>query len=178
MTMPRKARPKRSPGRPTKLNAVTQRRICDLIRKGVPRERAARLSGIGASTFHEWMRKGDAGEAGYAEFPEAIRNAEDALVQKAVSVVVSLLGPGTKGNRVEPSVRLNAAKFILSHKFPGDFSSRQDVRHEGKDGGPIEVRASVEVQSVITPEAAAAMTLDQLEAATRGAIEGDEAEED
>lgn len=156
-------------GRPTKLTPVTQKRITDLIRKGVPRERAARLAGVVPSTFHLWMQKGDAGEEGYSEFPEAIRMAEDLLIERAVGSITDIF----EGQGYEPSTRLNAAKFILSHRFPGEFSTRQEVRNTGPDGGPIKVEGTlgVTVAPLFSDEQLAAMGPEQLAAAI-GALVG------
>lgn len=147
-------------GRPSKLTPVTQERICALLRKGVPRDRAARLAGVGVSTFHTWLAEGAKHETGkYRDFLEAVCTAEDELVQKAVSTVHSLLDP----RRVEPAVRLNAAKFILSHRFNREFSNRTELT--GADAGPVRVQAEVAVRPLFTADELAAMTPEQLAAA-------------
>lgn len=100
----------------------------------------------------------------YGQFRQAVCNAEDALVERAVATATDLLNPR---RCKKPEVRLNAAKFILSHRFPADFSSRSEVRHEGKDGGPIQVAADVKVQPVITADVAAGLDAEQLAALAR-----------
>lgn len=141
---------RRPRGRPTKDTALLRRRLFGLLRKGVPRERAARLCGIGVSTFHEWM-------AEKPDFAEAVCNAEDDLVRRAVATATDCL------KVKESAVRLNAAKFILSHRFNREFSARQEVT--GPDAGPVQVQADVTVRPLVSNEQLAAMTPEQLAAA-------------
>jgi hypothetical protein len=144
---PKAKRPARKPGRPTKLTPELQRRVCTLLRLGMPRERAARLAGISASTFHNWMAEGAAAEGGpYLEFFEAVQRAEDSLVKRALSTVVDLMAP-----KYEPSTRLKAATTVLRTRFSGDFSTRQEVT--GKGGEPVKVEAAVTVQPIVSNEA-------------------------
>lgn len=155
-------------GRPSKLTEVTARRICDLIRKGVPRDRAARLASVGVSTFHAWLAEGAKHETGkYRDFLDAVCMAEDELVAKAVSTVHDLLGP--KRGRAE-AVRLNAAKFVLSHRFNREFSTRQEVT--GKDGAPVQVQASVTIRPLVTDQQLAELTPEQLTAVIAGLVPG------
>lgn len=143
-------------GRPTKCTPQLQRRICGLLRKGVPRQRSARLAGIEAGTFHRWMADGKAAESGiYREFYDSVCTAEDELVRRAVASVTDLLG-----SKADPSVRLNAAKFILSHRFNAEFSNRTEVT--GAEGGPIDHTATVKVQPLVSDAALLAATPDQL----------------
>jgi hypothetical protein len=46
-------------GRPTKLEPQTVDRICDILRAGGYLKVAVAAAGIGTSTFHEWMERGD-----------------------------------------------------------------------------------------------------------------------
>jgi hypothetical protein len=54
------------------------------IRTGVSRESAAILSGIGKSTLYKYMSRGEAGEAPYVEFVEAVDKAESELEQELI----------------------------------------------------------------------------------------------
>jgi hypothetical protein len=150
-------------GRQTKLNATTQKRICDLVRKGMPRDRAARLAGVHPATFHRWMAEGETAETGiHRDFREAVCKAEDELVERAVQTATDLLNPR---KCKEPSTRLNAAKFILSHRFSKEFSSRQEVT--GADGGAVQVEGTVDITvRSLEPlaERIAAMSIEQLDA--------------
>lgn len=150
-------------GRPTKLNQVTQERICKLLRIGVPRDRAARLSGVAPGTFHRWMQWGamtdeelvatliSIGDGTkfstiYRDFREAILLADDELIRKCMEGIGDIVDPGPRKKKAEAGTRLNAMKFLLTHRFPGEYTPRTDVRHEGPDGGPVQVTAKVEVQ--------------------------------
>jgi hypothetical protein len=149
-------------GRPTKLTDKTQARICGLLRKGLPRERAARLAGVHPRTFYVWM----ASEAPrYVQFQQAVCMAEDDLVEKAVGAVSDLIEDADSD-----AVRLNAAKFLLSHRFNSEFSTRQEVT--GKDGAAVEVKAEVRAEVAVRPlfsdEQLAAMSPEQLTAALAG----------
>jgi hypothetical protein len=144
----RAAKQPRKPGRPTKLTPELQRRLCALLRLGVPAERAARLVGIGERTFHTWMADGERQEDGpFQQFRQAVQGAQDSLVKRALSTVTDLMGP-----KNEPSTRFKAASFILTHCFAAEFSPRREVT--GAKGGPVQLEAKVEatVQPVLSGE--------------------------
>ena len=69
------ARPKRRGGRPTKLSATLQTKICELVASGVPSEDAAVAVGISRRTFFKWLERGAAGEPLYEDFQLAIDEA-------------------------------------------------------------------------------------------------------
>lgn len=124
---------------------------------GSPRQVAASDAGIHPSTFHDWMGRGREEPGPFREFADAVRKAEDDFHSRAARVIRDLLDPG-----YEPSVRLNAAKFALSHRFPGDWSSRQEVRTTGADGGPVQVAVTSQVNPLA--DRLAAMTPEQVDA--------------
>src|SRR3990172_8611360 len=153
-------------GRPTKLTPVLKRRLLGLLRKGVPRERAARLAGIGDATFHRWMAQGAEQELGmFRDFRDAVIGAEEGLIEKACSGLANLI----TGKKVEPSTRLGAIKFFLTHRYSAEWSTRSEVRNTGPDGGPIKVEGTV--VPLLSDEALVALTPEQL-AATIGALLG------
>ena len=61
--------------RPSKLTPEIQTAIVKRIERGNYPEIAAQAEGIAASTYYLWMQKGDAGEAPYSEFSEAVERA-------------------------------------------------------------------------------------------------------
>lgn len=162
---------KRPRGRPTKLTPELQDAICKLVRRGVPKHRAARLSGISEHSFHGWLARGREEEDGiYRRFFEAVSEAENDLLRKAVDSVVDLFDPSAPGaDRIEPSTRLNAAKFILSHRYREDFTTRTETEVSGKDGGPVRVDATV--RPLLSDDQLAQLTPEQLAAAVRGLVE-------
>lgn len=153
-------------GRPGKCTAQLTAAIADHIRKGVPRERAAALVGVGRTTFYRWMEEGETQARGlHKDFRDAVQGAENELLGKLVGLVVNTaIDPATIA---DPGTRLRAATYMLSNRFPTEFTSRSEVRHEGKDGGPIQVAADVKVQPVITADVAAQLDAEQLAALAR-----------
>lgn len=148
---PKPKAPRKGPGGPrTKRTPETAARICALVGRGMPRGAAAELAGISTGTFYDWTRDDP-------EFLERINNAENALHERAAAAVMDILDCD------EATTRLNAAKFVLTHKFPQHWSSRQEVRHQGPDGGPVQVEATV--RPAFTAAQLAAMTPEQLAAA-------------
>lgn len=73
-------------GRPTKCTEATTERICGFVRQGVPDAVAARLCGIGVSTFEEWKRKGRKAKSDtrYRRFLESLTRAKDEAVLSGV----------------------------------------------------------------------------------------------
>ena len=64
-------------GRPTKLNAETQKRFIDGLRLGLTYKLAASYAGIDISSFHLWMQKGrEQSEGIYSDFSDAVKEAE------------------------------------------------------------------------------------------------------
>lgn len=142
-------------GRPTKLTPKVQAAICEAIRSGATRECAASVAGIARSTLQLWLAQGADGGAPYSDFLDAVCMAEEDLQARAAKVVVDLLAEDNA------AVRLNAAKFLLSHRFPEAWSTRKEVRQTGPDGGPVQVAAKVEAglapetMDALSPEAVA-----------------------
>jgi hypothetical protein len=157
--------------RPTKLSPKTRNRICDSIRKGVPRERAGRLAGISPPTFHRWMAMGLADEeqgktTAAREFRAMVLRAEDELIERALASVVDAFEQEDGRYVHELRDRIAATRFMLPHRFSSEFSTRQEVT--GKEGAPVQVQAEVAVRPLFTDEQLAAMTPEQLQAALSG----------
>lgn len=168
-TATKKRKPKRKPkpgGRPSKCTPAVTQAIAGHVRRGMPRERAAIRAGVSPTTFYRWMQDGETQTRGpYREFREAVQGAEAELLEKLVGAVVdTALDANTPA---DPGTRLRAQTYMLSNRFPGEFTTRQEVRHEGKDGGPIAVAAAVTVQPIITADVAAGLEPDQLAALAR-----------
>jgi hypothetical protein len=181
-------------GRPTKLLSKTKQRICDLIRKGVPRERAARMAGIGVSTFHRWMASGEEKSGPHREFREAVLRAEDELITRGMAAVVDAFAIGCPecGLEREPGAedpcpqcksdraprylhelrdRTAAARFIFPHRFPTEFSTRAEVQATGPGGGPVKVEADVKVRPLVSDEQLGEMSPEQLQAFAAGLVD-------
>lgn len=62
--------------RPSKLDDLTAQRIIKAIRNGIPRVHAARMARVDPATLFRWLAKGRAGEEGFCEFYDKVREAE------------------------------------------------------------------------------------------------------
>jgi len=105
------AKPKRKPGRPTKLNAALQARICEKMRSGNVPETAAISEGVARRTFFEWLEKGKRGEQPYAEFRLAV---DQAIAEFEVKVV--------EGAVSDPRNSI----AILERRFPDRWSLKRE----------------------------------------------------
>jgi hypothetical protein len=76
-------------GAPSKFTPETSEKILEAIRKGNYREVAAKYAGITFWTFNHWMKKGKAGEEGYAEFSQAVLDAETSAEINAIARVIA-----------------------------------------------------------------------------------------
>lgn len=74
--MPPKQKSKRKPGRPTKFTPETRAKIIEALKGGNYRDTSYAIAGISHETFYDWVRRGEAGEAEYSEFLEAVKEAE------------------------------------------------------------------------------------------------------
>lgn len=74
-------------GRPTKLNKARQAKIVGYVALGNYYEPACQLSGVGYSTFNEWMARGAEEKTGpYAEFRAAIKGAEAEAENRVIAM--------------------------------------------------------------------------------------------
>jgi transposase-like protein len=73
--------------RPTKLTPEVREQIAESIRAGAYAEQAARAAGISPSTFYDWLRRGEAGEAPFSEFSETVRAREAEAEVAAVTMI-------------------------------------------------------------------------------------------
>jgi hypothetical protein len=76
-------------GRPTKLDDLTAKRICDDIEGGSSRACAAGLVGVGVSTLYGWM-------ASNPEFRERVRAADAHAEEQVVSALFALATDKTR----------------------------------------------------------------------------------
>ena len=97
-------------GRPTKLTADVQARLCEALRGGNYRETAALWAGITPETLARWMqKKGDR----YDALRQAVQEAERAAEVRAVALVM-------KAAAEDP----NHAKWWLERKYPERWGRR------------------------------------------------------
>lgn len=110
-----------------KLTAEVQKEICDALRISVPLKYAAEAAGIGESTVHDWISRGElAGERGsevpetelvYVAFWRAITRAR----AKAVGNLTTVALGGSKGS--------SAATWLLERRFREEYGPIQKIDH-------------------------------------------------
>ncbi len=125
-------------GRPTLLTPEVEKAICDNILLGLAAEEAAEMSGVSASTFYGWKRRGQLEatrltraprakarpkETPYLEFLQAVKKAQ--LEFKRTHVV-----------RVQQAGREHwqASAWLLERRYPKEYGQKvlieQQVREE------------------------------------------------
>jgi transposase len=75
-------------GRPTKLDDLTAKRICDAIATGNTGRCAATAAGVSYATIKQWVRRGRAGEEPFAAFLARLQKADAEAEAKQVKVIV------------------------------------------------------------------------------------------
>lgn len=108
-------------GRKTKLTPEVQAKIVQALGVGTTREHACQFAGIGHTAFHAWLQKAEAGKSPYAEFAEAIKNAEG---QAVVGWMAQIETAARTGN-------WQAAAWKLERRYPKDYG-RQLVNQDGE----------------------------------------------
>lgn len=109
-------------GRPTKLSPETQKKICDGIRLGMTRERAAEWAGICRSTFFNWIRRGEEAESGvFSEFLYALKRAES----DGIAVCLNNIHKAAKGE--DYNGQWQAAAWILERRHPMEYGKQVAV---------------------------------------------------
>lgn len=73
--------------RPSKLDDLTTQRIVGAVKKGLPRDTAAKLAGIVPSTLFLWLKKGREGDPEYSEFSDRVSAAEAFGEEELVAVL-------------------------------------------------------------------------------------------
>lgn len=122
-------------GRPTKLDDLVTKRICDAIKKGVSLAAAAKSAGVGASTLHLWLAKGRDGESPYSEFLEQVDRADGVAHTWAASKLRELVEAGHPG----------ATMYLLERRWPEDWGKRDSVTHEHRDAKPEDGAGDLDV---------------------------------
>ncbi len=108
-------------GRPTKLTPAVQRKLCKALADGNTRTDAARIAGIGLTTFKVWMIRGKKHKTGiFRAFRAAIKEAES----KASSSMVGKI-------RKAANEQWQAAAWWLERRRPEDFGRKATQVIEG-----------------------------------------------
>lgn len=104
---------------PIELTDKRERRILDATRKGLSRSKAARSAGISPALLYEWLARGRAGEAPFAEFVERVKLAE----AEGEEVLLDLV-------QMHAATTWQAAKWLLEIRNPKRYVVQQKVAHE------------------------------------------------
>lgn len=118
-------------GRKTRCTPEMTKRVADAIRGGNYASVAAAYAGIGESTYYEWLKRGGEGESPFAEFAEAIKEAEAQAEVRNVALIQQAAQGGT----------WQAAAWYLERKYPARYGRRDRMEHTGAEGGPITLRS-------------------------------------
>ncbi len=114
--------------RSTKLNSVTQKKICDLLKQGHFLKTAAVLAGVSARSAHSWLARGrkeeiriaggdvpvDPDEAKYLKFLFKVEEATAQPVNRALKKVMA-----------EVDQDVSTAKWYLSHRQPDTWGGKR-----------------------------------------------------
>lgn len=103
--------------RPTALDDLVSRRICEAIEKGNTREMAARSAKIAESTLYSWLRRGRAGESPFAEFSENLKKAEAHAEGESVGIIREAASKGT----------WQAAAWFLERRYPKRWGAKREA---------------------------------------------------
>lgn len=135
--------------RPTKLTKQLTRTVCEHIESGMSIAGACALAGIGESTYHEWVSRGVAGDAGFVEFAEQTARARARVEMRLLESVEWAAGErvrrralgGGENFEIDEYIERDwkAAAWLLERKFPGEYGSRSKVEHSGPGGGAITI---------------------------------------
>lgn len=83
-------------GRRDKLTPETHERIVEALRGGNYIEHAVQAAGIGTTTFHVWMERGDTEKTGkYREFRDAVKRAQADAVLSRIEIIQDAGASGT-----------------------------------------------------------------------------------
>lgn len=122
---------KRGRGRPTKRSPELEKRICAEIEGGLGKDKAAILSGIAASTLHEWENR-------YADFAEAIKSATIRFETNQLLVIRE--AAVNRYNRNGDLTRRGswvAAAWLLERKLHETYGQKWQGELSGRGGKPL-----------------------------------------
>jgi transposase-like protein len=107
--------------RPTKLDDLIEKRICDALSRGHSWAAAARAGGIDERTLHRWRAEGreDDAEPRIRQFCQRVEAADYVAESRAIEVLTS------KFDSPDERVALTAAQWWLERRRPADWGSKK-----------------------------------------------------
>ena len=117
----------KKPGRRTLLTRTLRKKICDVLSASNTIKTACAACGIAESTYFDWISRGEAGEAGFKEFSEAVMRARARAKISLVDVVTTAAAKDWR-----------AAAFLLERCYPLEYgrSERPAPVADGAEGSP------------------------------------------
>lgn len=104
-------------------------KILELVGKGHYLETACAVAGVVPLTVRNWLRRGERGEPGFAEFAQKFGEAELQVQDKYLDRIDDV---GKDDWR--------SSAWVLEKRFPKTWGNKS-VEVSGKDGGPIQIQA-------------------------------------
>lgn len=103
----------------TLLTPEVQAAICAALERAVPLKYAAMAAGVAERTVHEWVERGERGEAPYSAFAAAVACAKG-------KAVVNLTDKALTGGAGSAQ-----ATFLLERRYRDDYGAAQRIEHAG-----------------------------------------------
>jgi hypothetical protein len=97
-------------GRKTLCDAALTKKVCAVLEKAQTIASACAVSGIGTTTYHSWIGRGEAGEAGFAEFAVSCGRARAKAKQKLTDIILKAAPDDWK-----------AAAWLLEKLYPNEY---------------------------------------------------------
>ena len=120
-------------GRPSQYREAYCDEIINIMAGGLSLTAAMADLGFHRDTAYDWQQK-------YPAFSDAVKVGH----AKRQAFLERRLLSATEGPVVTSSI------FGLKNCSGGDFRERHDIEHTGKDGGPIETKATIDVSKLST----------------------------
>jgi transposase len=135
--------PRRSPGRPTKRNAVTIARIIESVASGVPLNHACASAGVSYSSLVRW-RSGPGGKA----ISDSLQKAEGQFIEHHLEIIRNAASSGT----------WTASAWLLERRYPEHFGRRLQTdkrvdQHITVEHSPDELAMFTERMEQLIPDA-------------------------
>jgi transposase len=145
-------------GRPTKLDDLTAKRICDAVATGNTRRCAATAAGVSYATIKHWLQRGRAGEEPFAAFLARLEKADAEAEARAVKVIVDAAQAGT----------WQAAAWWLERRRSDRWARRETTGAEERtrrDDARVRAASDDELRSSVRQAAAEVLTPGELRVA-------------
>lgn len=119
-------------GRPTKLDATLQKHIVAALKTGATVEDVCVSVGIHKSSFYDWLKRGETGEAPYSDFSDAVTRAQQDAKMAAIKTLRTAMDPFTETTKVtETFSETRIGRDGLPYEYKRVKQSVTKVRRQG-----------------------------------------------